>query len=153
MKRMWIFLLAAALLLTLAACARPNDVLMDISQPYGDQVKLIHINGSSGEKSQRIQEMFETIMEAMPTEKALKDFAYYPDYQVVITGLECFNAGDRWMGRPAPGAVLEAVVDLNGDWVDLQMVQVPPGETNKTAGVIYRAQVSAGDFKKLINVE
>ncbi len=153
MKRGLLLLLAGALALALAGCGRPNDLQMDVSQPYGDQVKLIHINGSDGEKTQRIQEMFEAIMEAMPTEKELKDFAYYPDFQVVITGLECFNAGDQWKGRPAPGAVLEAVVDLNGDWVDLQMVQVPPGETNKTAGVIYRAQVSAGDFKKLINVE
>ena len=56
MKKLVSLLLALTCLLLLAACAmRPDDEQLDVSQPYGDQVKLLHLNGSSQEKRERIR--------------------------------------------------------------------------------------------------
>ena len=51
MKKITALLLALALCL-LAGCQNPNAIQMDLSRGYGEQLKLLHLNASTGENLQ-----------------------------------------------------------------------------------------------------
>lgn len=164
MKKLVSLLLALICLLLLAACAmRPDDEQLDVSQPYGDQVKLLHLNGSSQEKRERIRQVYQALYDCYPIDKDPALFAYYPDYQVTVKGVdqEVIHA-DYQLPVPVAdifrdGQEVRAVVDINGDWVDILFTR-PPGDgyrfdDDAVEGHIFRSRVSAKDFKALLNVE
>lgn len=128
MKRIFCALLVLVLSLALSGCSRPDALQLDLTQGYGRQTKLLHLNASNEKNLQRI-EAFATLTEdAVPLDKDISLFAYYPDLTLTITR-------DGQAGATA-------VVDINGDFVDFHF----SGETK-----LYRSQMSAADLKKLLH--
>lgn len=118
---------ALLLVLVLAGCSRPNSLQLDLYQGYGAQKKLLHLNASTQLKRQRIDALAGITQDAKPLDKDLSLFAYYPDYLLEIN---------------REGVVQQAVVDLNGDFVDFHFL----GEEQ-----LYRSAMTAADFKKLLH--
>ncbi len=118
---------ALLLVLALAGCSRPNSLQLDLYQGYGAQKKLLHLNASTQLKRQRIDALAGITQDAKPLGKDLSLFAYYPDYLLEIN---------------REGVVQQAVVDLNGDFVDFHFL----GEEQ-----LYRSAMTAADFKKLLH--
>jgi len=116
------------LLLALSGCTVPDSRQLDLSQGYGRQTKLLHLNASTEKSRQRIEAFTALTEGAQPLEKDISLFAYYPDLTLTITrdGVE----------------ELSVVVDINGEWVDFHY-------TDDTQ--LYRSQMSSGDLKKLVH--
>ena len=62
MKKTAALLLAAVLFLLCAGCSQPDALTLDLFQGYGQHLKLIHLNASSGEKEERM-EAFSQVLE------------------------------------------------------------------------------------------
>lgn len=156
MKKLLCLFLAAALACGLSGCTNPNSVRLDLYRGYGDQLKLIHLNASTGEKEERMAAFLEALESGMPLEKDFSMFAYYPDYKLKISGKALIPEGADAEGD-APGyTVAEAagqdssitvMVDINGEFVDFYF----PGPAPEESHVIYRSKTSAEDFKKLVH--
>ena len=69
MKKITALLLALALCL-LAGCQNPNAVQMDLSRGYGEQLKLLHLNASTGENLQLMEDFGGAIQDAEPLDRA-----------------------------------------------------------------------------------
>lgn len=120
-------LCACLLLLTLAGCSRPNDFQMNLYQGFGAGQKLLHINGSTEAKRQRMEAFLSATQDAQPLDKDISLFAYYPDYLLEIT---------------REGVTSRAVIDINGNYVDFYY----PDETQ-----LYRSRMTASEFYLLVN--
>lgn len=116
-----------AVLFLLSGCSVPDSLQLDLSQGYGRQVKLLHLNASSSQRRQRIEEFAALLEESQPLEKDISLFAYYPDYLMEIT---------------RDGQKTSVILDVNGDFIDFHYVE---------GSQLYRSSVSAGDFKKLLH--
>lgn len=117
-----------AVLLMLGGCSVPDSLQLDLTQGYGRQTKLLHLNASTAKSRQRIEDFAALMEDAQPLDKDISLFAYYPDFTLTITR-------DGQAGKTA-------VVDINGDYVDFYY----DGETQ-----LYRSGMSAGDLKKLLH--
>ena len=133
MKKITALLLALALCL-LAGCQNPNAIQMDLSRGYGEQLKLLHLNASTGENLQLMEAFGSAIQDAEPLDRDISLFAYYPDYLLELTGQE-------------EGQTVTALIDLNGDYVDF----IYPGPYPEADQVIYRSSLSAEEFLNLVN--
>lgn len=114
-----------ALLLT--GCSVPNSLQLDLSQGFGQNMKLLHLNASNEKNRQRIEEFASIVDGAQPLEKNISFFAYYPDYILEIT---------------RNGRTDSVVLDINGEFLDFHY----PDQQ-----VIYRSAMTAADFKKLLH--
>lgn len=103
---------------------------LDLSQGYGDELKLVHLSAGSGEELERIREFQAALQDAEPLEKDASLFAYYPDFILDIS-------------TPESSGNFRAVVDINGDFVDFYYV----GQED----ALYRAGISAEDFLTLVH--
>lgn len=128
MKKALSISLVILALLTLFGCSAPDSLQLDLRQGYGLQIKLLHLNASSDKNRQRIEDFASITSDAQPLEKDISLFAYYPDYSLTIT-----RDGQ---------AVTEAVIDMNGDFVDFHFA----GETQ-----LYRSRLSVPELKKLLH--
>ncbi len=128
-------LLACSLLCCLSACNNPNSLQLDLAQGYGRQIKLIHLNASTAEKRERIEAFSQVLEKAEPLEKDFSMFAYYPDYKLELTGTTDSDS------------IITVMIDVNGDYVDFYY----PGPYPEASKTIYRSQVSAKEFKKLVH--
>lgn len=128
MKRIFCALCVSALLLMLSGCSAPDSLQLDLSQGYGRQTKLLHLNASTEKRRLRIEAFAALIEDAQPLDKDISLFAYYPDLTMTITR----------DGQVGP----TAIVDINGDFVDFHY----SGETR-----LYRSKVSALEFKGLLH--
>lgn len=147
MKKLLCAVSAILLSISLAACTTPDSVQMDLYQGYGRQLKLIHLNASTGDKQERMLAFAEALTGAQQLEKSFDTFAYYPDYILEIKGLSLTKNGDSYTVDEAADGTITAVIDINGDYVDFYF----PGPEPEEANVIYRAAISARDFKKLVH--
>ncbi len=155
MKRFLCGLLAACMLVcALSGCSNPNSLQMDLSQGYGQQIKLIHLNASASEKRERMEAFAQALADSKPLEKDLSMFAYYPDYRLELSGKALTAAADQSgsgftvVDVPSgSGATLTAIVDINGDFVDFYF----PGPAPEQSETIYRSAMAADDFKKLVH--
>ena len=120
-------LCALALLLILSGCSVPDSLQLDLSQGYGLGIKLLHLNASTAERRQRIEDFAALLDDPQPLEKDISLFAYYPDFEMTIT---------------REGETITVIMDLNGAFLDFHY----PGETQ-----LYRSAVSADGFKKLLH--
>lgn len=153
MKKRICALLIVGMLSLLAGCARPNSLQIELSQGYGDEIKLIHLNASTAEKRERIETFARMLADAQPLEKELALFAYYPDYRLEITGMAlAYTVNDT--GAMTDVSLTEgddcsitAIVDVNGEYVDFYF----PGPAPEKSDVIYRSALSASEFVKLVN--
>lgn len=128
MKRLTCAVLALLLLLTLCGCSPPDSLQLDLTQGFGLQTKLLHLNASTEKNRQRIEGFAALTQDAQPLDKDISLFAYYPDLTLTITR----------DGQAGP----TAVVDINGDHVDFYY----SGETQ-----LYRSKMSAADLKMLLH--
>lgn len=135
MKKLFCIVCAALSLCLLAGCQNPNSVQMDLYQGYGENLKLIHLNASSGEKRERMEAFLEVIQNAEPLDKELSMFAYYPDYKLELEGAEGF------------ADAITAIVDVNGEYIDFYY----PGPYPERSGAIYRSHTTAEEFKELVH--
>lgn len=146
-------MLAGCLLCCLVGCRNPDSLQMDLSRGYGQNLKLIHLNSSTAEKRERIDTFIGVLTDAEPLEKDFSMFAYYPDYQLKITGkaLDYKLDGDGVIQnvtvKEGVGLTITAIVDVNGDFVDFTLPDVEAGGSS----VIYRSVMTAEDFVKLVN--
>ena len=153
MKKLLAILLAAGLLCFLTGCDHPDSLQLDLSRGYGERLKLIHLNASTEEKRERINAFAGVLIDAQPLDKDYSLFAYYPDYDLRITGkgLEYTLDKDGVMHDVSlvtgKDLSLYAIVDVNGDYVDF----IIPGVTDTNRPVIYRSSMTAQDFVKLVN--
>ena len=131
MKRLFSLLLAGVLLAFCAGCSQPDSLTLDLSQGYGKHTKLIHLNASTAEKEQRLQDFYQVLEESDPLEKDFSLFAYYPDYLLELSD---------------HGQTTTAIVDVNGDYIDFYY----PTEDGTTPQ-LYRSRISAADFRKLVH--
>lgn len=127
MKKLICALLALCLTIQLSACAAPNSLQMTLSQGCGVELKLLHLNASSRERRERIEEFAAALEGAQALEKDISLFAYYPDYRLEIV---------------RDGAVTAALVDLNGSFLDFHY------EGDAT---IYRSPMTADEFKAVLH--
>lgn len=127
MKKILCAFLALWLTLSLSACAAPDSLQLDLSQGCGLELKLLHLNASTGERRQRIEEFAAVWEGAQALEKDISLFAYYPDYRLEIRRDGQFTA---------------ALVDLNGAFLDFHY----EGQDQ-----VYRAAMSAQDFKDMLH--
>lgn len=127
MKRLFCALFALCLTLQLAACAAPNSLQMTLSQGCGVELTLLHLNASSRERRERIEEFAAALEGAQPLEKDIALFAYYPDYRLEIT---------------RDGQSKTALVDLNGTFLDFHY------EDDTT---IYRSTMTVDEFKAILH--
>ena len=149
MKRLGVLALAVCLLLALPGCGRPDAIQMDIAQGYGENIKLLHLNASSQAKRERMEAVARALIQSAPLEKDPALFAYYPDYTVTVTGLGFSDSAGAL--EEAPGSVLYAIVDVNGEWVDVIFPEAGAAPEEKTPGVVYRSALPAKEFKALMN--
>lgn len=153
MKKAICALLVFCMLLPLAGCGKPDSLQMELSQGYGDKIKLIHLNASTAEKQERMEAFAQMLSVAQPLEKELSLFAYYPDYQLEITGMALhFQQDSKGSMRDisfTTGAdcSITAVVDVNGDFIDFYF----PGPSPQESSVIYRSALSASEFMAMVN--
>ncbi len=129
MKRLLCILCLALLAFTCSGCSTPDSLQLDLYQGYGRQLKLIHLNASSGKNRERIEDFGAVFTDADPLDKDISLFAYYPDYKLEIT---------PWQ----EGGTLSVVVDINGDYVDFHY---------DGSEELYRSKTSAADFRKLVH--
>lgn len=127
MKKACCALLFALSLTLLTGCSSPDALQLDLSQGFGSQLKLLHLNASTQERRRRIQDFHALLENAQPLEKDLSLFAYYPDYR-----LELLRDGER----------VTVIMDVNGEFVDFHYLD---------EDVIYRSALSAKDLKRLIH--
>lgn len=128
MKRLFSCLLCAVLLSVLSGCTAPDSLKLDLYQGYHRGLHLLHWNASSAEQTEKIEFLAQSFEDAVALEKDFSQFAYYPDYRLVIHGksLQFDYAEDgKVQGvhvvEDATGSI-EAVVDLNGDkYVDFYL--------------------------------
>ncbi len=135
MKKLFCIAAAAFSLCLLTGCSNPNSIQMDLYQGYGENLKLIHLNASSGEKRERMEAFLQVIENAEPLEKDLSLFAYYPDYKLELEGAEGFS-----------GAIT-AIIDVNGDYIDFYY----PGPYPERSDAIYRSRTTAQEFTELVH--
>lgn len=153
MKKAICTLLVFSMLFLLSGCGKPDSLQMELSQGYGDEIKLIHLNASTAEKQERMEAFARMLSEAQPLEKDLSLFAYYPDYRLEITGMALnFQTDDKGVMSDisyttGPDCSITAIVDVNGDVIDFYF----PGPSPRESGVIYRSTLSASEFMKLVN--
>ena len=76
-----------------------------LSRGYGKQLKLLHLNASTGENLQLMEDFGGAIQDAEPLDRDIRLFAYYPDYLLELTGQE-------------EGQTVTALIDINGEFVD-----------------------------------
>ena len=114
--------------MTLSGCTVPDSLQLDLSQGYGLETKLLHLNASTEKSRLRIEAFASLAEDAQPLQKDISLFAYYPDLILTIT-----RDGNT---------ELSAVVDINGEHVDFHY----SGETQ-----LYRSKMSAADLKKLVH--
>ena len=127
MKKNAALLLAAVLFLLCAGCSQPDSLTLDLFQGYGQHLKLIHLNASSGEKEERMEAFSQVLENAEPLDKSFSLFAYYPDYLLELND---------------NGQTTTAYVDVNGNYIDFYY----DGEEQ-----LYRSNVTAAEFKKLVH--
>ena len=127
MKKTAALLLAAVLFLLCAGCSQPDALTLDLFQGYGQHLKLIHLNASSGEKEERMEAFSQVLENAEPLDKSFSLFAYYPDYLLELND---------------NGQTTTAYVDVNGNYIDFYY----DGEEQ-----LYRSNVTAEEFKKLVH--
>ena len=127
MKKTAALLLAAVLSLLCAGCSQPDALTLDLFQGYGQHLKLIHLNASSGEKEERMEAFSQVLENAEPLDKSFSLFAYYPDYLLELND---------------NGQTTTAYVDVNGNYIDFYY----DGEEQ-----LYRSNVIAAEFKKLVH--
>lgn len=127
MKKNAALLLAAVLFLLCAGCSQPDALTLDLFQGYGQHLKLIHLNASSGEKEERMEAFSQVLENAEPLDKSFSLFAYYPDYLLELND---------------NGQTTTAYVDVNGNYIDFYY----DGEEQ-----LYRSNVTAAEFQKLVH--
>ena len=127
MKKTAALLLAAVLFLLCAGCSQPDALTLDLFQGYGQHLKLIHLNASSGEKEERMEAFSQVLENAEPLDKSFSLFAYYPDYLLELND---------------NGQTTTAYVDVNGNYIDFYY----DGEEQ-----LYRSNVTAAEFQKLVH--
>lgn len=125
MKRI---LCVLALLLLLSGCSVPDSLQLDLTQGYGRQTKLLHLNASTEKNRQRIEAFASLASEAQPLDKDISLFAYYPD--LILTIIRDGQTD------------LSVIVDINGEWVDFHYL-------NDTQ--LYRSQTSSEELRKLVH--
>ena len=128
MKKLLFSLCLFSLLLLLSGCESASR--LNLSQGYGNGLKLVHLSAGSGENYQRIADFQAALENSTPLEKDPALFAYYPDFLLEIQ-------------TPGVQEPLQAVVDINGDFVDFYYV----GQED----TLYRAQASAEEFLALVH--
>lgn len=114
----------------LAGCETASQ--LELSQGYGDNLKLIHLSAGSGEDYQRIVDFRAALQDAEPLDKDPALFSYYPDYLLEIR----FPGGE---------GNVDAVIDINDKFVDFYYV----GREDD----LYRANMSVEDFLTLVHSE
>lgn len=127
MKKTAALLFAAVLFLLCAGCSQPDALTLDLFQGYGQHLKLIHLNASSGEKEERMEAFSQVLENAEPLDKSFSLFAYYPDYLLELND---------------NGQTTTAYVDVNGNYIDFYY----DGEEQ-----LYRSNVTAAEFQKLVH--
>lgn len=152
MKKLLCAVLAACLAACLlSGCDTPNSLQMDLFQGYGRELKLIHLNASSGENRERMEAFAQALADSQPVEKDISMFAYYPDYRLVISGKALASgeggAGFAVVDAPGQDSSITAVIDLNGDFVDFYF----PGPDPERSDTIYRSKMTAKEFKVLVH--
>lgn len=156
MKKVFSLLLICVLLCMLSGCENPNSLRLDLSQGFGQEIKLLHLNASTNEKRERMEALAQALADCRPLDKDLSMFAYYPDYRLELSGKALVSEGTDAEGdapgftvTDAPGedVSLTAVVDINGEFVDFYF----PGPAPEASGVIYRSSMTAKEFKRLVN--
>lgn len=125
MKKGRIGLLAGLLLFLLCSCSRPDSMQMEVYMASGAQLKLLQINASSQDRITQMEGVEAAILDAEPTDKTLSQFAFYPEYRIVITRAE--------------EAPITVILDVNENFVEFY----DPADDE---GVIYRSNMSAVDF-------
>lgn len=119
-----LFLLAALL----SGCETAS--LLDLSQGYGEGLKLVHLSAGAGDDLQRILDFQSALADPEPLDRDPSLFAYYPDYTLEIV-------------TPDSQGNIDVVVDINGDFVDFYYV----GQED----TLYRAKVSSEEFLTLVH--
>ena len=127
MKKTAALLFAAVLFLLCAGCSQPDALTLDLFQGYGQHLKLIHLNASSGEKEERMEAFSQVLENAELLDKSFSLFAYYPDYLLELND---------------NGQTTTAYVDVNGNYIDFYY----DGEEQ-----LYRSNGTAAEFKKLVH--
>lgn len=127
MKKTAALLFVAVLFLLCAGCSQPDALTLDLFQGYGQHLKLIHLNASSGEKEERMEAFSQVLENAEPLDKSFSLFAYYPDYLLELND---------------NGQTTTAYVDVNGNYIDFYY----DGEEQ-----LYRSNVTAAEFQKLVH--
>lgn len=118
------------LLMTLYGCETASQ--LDLTQGYGDGLKLIHLSAGSGEDLQRIYDFQAALQDSYPLDKPASLFSYYPDYKLEI----------RFPGGQGD---VSAVIDINDRFVDFYYA----GRED----TLYRANMSVEDFLALVHRE
>lgn len=136
MKRIFTCLLCALLLCGLSACTAPDSLKLDLYQGYNRGLHLLHWNASSTEQTEKIEFLAGSFDGAVALEKDVSQFAYYPDYRLVIQGksLQFDYAEDGSVAGvhvvDEPGGKIEAIVDMNHDkYVDFTLPESDYPET------------------------
>ena len=107
---------------------------MDLSRGYGEQLKLLHLNASTGENLQLMEDFGGAIQDAEPLDRDIRLFAYYPDYLLELTGQE-------------EGQTVTALIDINGEFVDFIYPGPLPGGRPGDLPLF----LSAEEFLDLVN--
>lgn len=144
MKR-FVCALLALCLLGLGGCSSPDRLQMDLSQGYGENLKLLHLNASSKANLERILAFGEVFREAAPLDKEFRLFAYYPDYRLSVQGAS-LHADENGFALEQDGGSFTAVLDLNGGYLDFYF----PTDDGEEP-VIYRAATTAREFLALVH--
>lgn len=137
MKKLCCFLLSLGVLLGMTACQSPDDLQLDIYKGANAELKLLHLNASNSTRKQIISGITQALTQAQPTGKPMEFFGFYPDYTISVT-----TPGD-------PNQRVTVVLDINGEWVEFYY----PGPNPAQDGIIYRSEMSAVDFLKLIHTQ
>lgn len=132
MKKVISLLLATALCVLCAGCSQPDSLTLDLSQGYGQHLKLLHLNASTAEKKELLESLAQVLENSEPLDKDFSLFAYYPDYLLELQD---------------NGQTTTAIVDVNGDYIDFYY----PGETLEEPQQLYRSQITAAEFRKLVH--
>lgn len=103
---------------------------LNLSQGYGEGLKLVHLSAGSGDSYQRIMDFYTALQDPTPLEKDPSLFGYYPDYLLEID-------------IPGESETLRVVVDINGDFVDFHYAE--------QEDTLYRAHTSADEFLSLVH--
>lgn len=128
MKRIFSCLLCGVLLCALGGCTAPDSLKLDLYQGYHRELHLLHWNASNSEQTEKIEFLARSFDGAVALEKELSQFAYYPDYRLVIHGksiaLDMTEDGTPQSVHVVdePGGTIEAIVDMNADkYVDFYL--------------------------------